>query len=126
LHCQFIETRSMKFFDCCLSHFCASVSAYLSSAKHLPQRWNYFSWQTLPTTNRKHFFMNILYTESFCLRKTQNRTLPLGSMLLEHGHQFYYWNQPLIICMRVCYLDHHEAGLCCYTVMNIKNLLHPL
>jgi hypothetical protein len=28
--------------------------------------------------------------------------------------------------MRICYLDCHEAGLCCYLVTQIENLLHPL
>jgi hypothetical protein len=28
--------------------------------------------------------------------------------------------------MRVCYLDCHEAGLCCYIVIHIETLLHPL
>jgi hypothetical protein len=28
--------------------------------------------------------------------------------------------------MRVCYLYYHEAGLCCYVVIHIENLLHPL
>jgi hypothetical protein len=28
--------------------------------------------------------------------------------------------------MRVCYLDCHEAGLCCYLVIHTENLLHPL
>jgi hypothetical protein len=28
--------------------------------------------------------------------------------------------------MRVCYLDCHEAGLCCYLVIHVENLLHPL
>jgi hypothetical protein len=31
-----------------------------SSAKRLPRRLNRFTRQTLPTTNRKYFFMNIL------------------------------------------------------------------
>jgi hypothetical protein len=26
----------------------------------------------------------------------------------------------------VCYLDSHEAGLCCYLVIRIENLLRPL
>jgi hypothetical protein len=30
---------------------------------------NRFTRQTLPTVNRKHFFMNILCTESFCPQK---------------------------------------------------------
>jgi hypothetical protein len=28
--------------------------------------------------------------------------------------------------MRVCYLDCHEAGLCCYLVIHIEILLHLL
>jgi hypothetical protein len=28
--------------------------------------------------------------------------------------------------MRICYLDCHEAGLCCYLVRHTENLLHPL
>jgi hypothetical protein len=28
--------------------------------------------------------------------------------------------------MRVCYPDYHEAGLCCYLVMHIENILHQL
>jgi hypothetical protein len=27
--------------------------------------------------------------------------------------------------MRDCYLDCHEAGLCCYLVINTENLLRP-
>jgi hypothetical protein len=30
---------------------------------------NRFTWQTLPTISRKHFFMNILCIESFCPEK---------------------------------------------------------
>jgi hypothetical protein len=30
------------------------------------------------------------------------------------------------MCMRVCYVDCHEAGLCCYLVIHIGNLLSPL
>jgi hypothetical protein len=30
---------------------------------------NRFTWQTLHTVNRKHFFMNILYVESFFAQK---------------------------------------------------------
>jgi hypothetical protein len=28
--------------------------------------------------------------------------------------------------MRVCYLDYHKAGLCCYVVIHIEDLLRPL
>jgi hypothetical protein len=53
--------------------------------------------------------------------------LLFGSTFLGHGRRhFYYWNQSLNMHMRICYLDCHEAGLCCYLVIHIENLLHPL
>jgi hypothetical protein len=58
--------------------------------------------------------------------KDANRTLLFGSSLLKHGRHFDYWNQPVNLRMRVCYLDCHEAGLCCYLVIHIGNLLSPL
>jgi hypothetical protein len=51
---------------------------------------NRFTQQTLPTVNRKHFFMNILCIESFCLQKAHNRTLLFGVTLLKHGRHFDY------------------------------------
>jgi hypothetical protein len=29
------------------------------------------------------------------------------------------------MCMSICFLDFHEAGLCCYLVVHIENLLRP-
>jgi hypothetical protein len=58
--------------------------------------------------------------------KTYNRTLILGNTILKHGHHFDCWNQPLNMRMRVSYLDCHEAGLCCYLMIHIQNLLYPL
>jgi hypothetical protein len=55
-----------------------------------------------------------------------NRTLLFGGTLLKHGRHFDYWNQPLNMRMRICNLDCHEAGLCCYLVIHIENLLRPL
>jgi hypothetical protein len=43
--------------------------------------------------------------------------LLFGSTCLKHSPHFYYWNQPLSMCMHVCCLDWHEAGLCCYLVI---------
>jgi hypothetical protein len=86
---------------------------------------NRFTRQTLPTVNRKHFFMNILCIESFYQKKTHSRTLLFGSIPSKSRH-FDYWNQYLNMRMRVCYLDCHEAGLCCYLVTHIENLLRPL
>jgi hypothetical protein len=46
--------------------------------------------------------------------------------LLTHGRHFDYWSQPLNMSICVCYLDCREAGLCCYLVMHIQNLLLQL
>jgi hypothetical protein len=71
---------------------------------------NCFTWQTLPTVKRKYFFINILCIESFCPSKTHNRTLLFDSILLKHRR----------------HLGCHEAGLCCYLVIHIENLLRTL
>jgi hypothetical protein len=70
--------------------------------------------------------MNILSSEFLHPKKKHNRTLIFGITLLKYGRHFDCWNQPLNMRMRVCYLDWHDAGLCCYLVIHISNLLHPL
>jgi hypothetical protein len=55
-----------------------------------------------------------------------NRTLLFCSTFLKHGRHFDYWNKPLNLRMRVCYLYCHEDGLCCYLVIYTENLLGPL
>jgi hypothetical protein len=70
------------------------------------------------TVNRKHSFMNILCIESFC-PQTHTRKLLFGSTILNHGSHSDYWNHPMNMSMRVCYLDCHEAGLCCYLMIHI-------
>jgi hypothetical protein len=65
-----------------------------------------------------------LYWVLFPTKK--HKTLLFGNALLKHGHHFDYWNQPLNIFMPICYLDSHEAGLCCYIMIHIENLLRPL
>jgi hypothetical protein len=62
----------------------------------------------------------------FSPQKTHNSTLLFGSNLPKHSRHFDYWNQPLNMCMHVCCLDCHEAGLCCYLVIHTENLLRPL
>jgi hypothetical protein len=126
---QCVETRSTEVFWLSqpLPHL---VGRYLRLSNVL-ERICRPSSETLYATNtshvnRKHFFMNILYIESFCPQKTHNRILLLGSSLLKHSHHFDYWNQPLNMRMRVCYRDYHEAGLCCYLVVHIENLLRLL
>jgi hypothetical protein len=76
-----------------------------------------FTRPTLPAVNIKHFFMSILCIESFIQKKTKNAehrySVVYPSSTVEH---FHHWNRPVIMPMRVCYLDPHEAGLCCYLV----------
>jgi hypothetical protein len=85
----------------------------------------HFTGQTLLTINRKHFFMNILCIEFFCPQKR----LTECCSSVEHSSsacRFDYWNQPMNMHIHVCYLDCHEAVLCCCLVMHIENLLRPL
>jgi hypothetical protein len=83
---------------------------------------NRFMRQTLPTVNRNYFFMNILCIESFCPQKrTTERcssVLHSSSMvtILTTKTSFWTWR------LRFCYV----AGLCCYLVTYIENLLHSL
>jgi hypothetical protein len=69
--------------------------------------------------------MNIVCIESFSPQKTHNWTLLFGRMP-KHGRHFDHWDQPLNVHMCICYLDWHEAGLCCYLVIHTENPLHPL
>jgi hypothetical protein len=124
------KPAAQKSFHCYLSHFrtCSGIiyDFRTSLREILYSVVNRFTRQTLPTVNRKHFFMNILCIESFCSQNTHNWTLLFGSTLLKHDRRFDYWNQPLNIRIHVCYLDCHEAGLCSYLVIHTENLLRPL
>jgi spore maturation protein SpmA len=61
-HC--VETRSTEVFRVFLSHFCTWLGiicdSETSSRELLDPVVNPFTRQTLPTVNRKHFFVNIL------------------------------------------------------------------
>jgi hypothetical protein len=89
-------------------------------AKRLP-----VTCEPLYATNTSHRKQETFLCVYFALSpsapppKTHNRMLLFGSKL-EHGRHFDYWNQPLNMCMRVCYLYCHEAGLCCYPVIHIE------
>jgi hypothetical protein len=81
------------------------------------------------TSHRKHETFHYGYALHWVLlptKKAHNRTLLFGSTFLKNGRHFHYRNQPLNMCMRVCYLDCHEVELCCYLVIHIENLLLPL
>jgi hypothetical protein len=63
---------------------------------------------------------------TFSQKKMHNWTLLFSNTLLKHSHHFDYCNQPLNMGICIFYLDCYEAGLCCYLVIHIENLLHPL
>jgi hypothetical protein len=74
------------------------------------------------TSHGKHFFMNILCTESFYPQKMYNRMLLFGCTssstvaILTTKTSLWTWT---CTCTSV---DCHEAGLCCYLVIHIENL----
>jgi hypothetical protein len=53
-------------------------------------------------------------------------TILFVSTLFKYVRHFDYWNQPLDMRIRVCYLHCHEAGLCCYLLIHTENLLRLL
>jgi hypothetical protein len=116
-----------KSFYCVSANFAPLGSTSSSSAKHLPPTSE--ALYTTDTTHRKHvtfLYEYPLHWVLFPTKKKHYRTLLFVCTLLKHRHHFDYWNQPLNMHMRVCYLDCHEAGLCCYLVIHIKSLLHLL
>jgi hypothetical protein len=73
---QCVETRSMEVFLTVASAISSPLFQPLRHQRNVCHRVvNRFTRQTLPTVNRKHFFMNILCTETFCLQKTTTRGL---------------------------------------------------
>jgi hypothetical protein len=86
---------------------------------------NRFTRQTLRTVNRTHIYLWKSFASSFCPQKCITERHPSVVHTLKHSSHFDYWNhwnQSLKTRKRVCYLDCHEAGLCCYLVIHIGNL----
>jgi hypothetical protein len=131
LHYQCVETRSIEmfFFYCCLSHFriWSGIACYFETSfrEFLGPVVNRFTRQTLPTVNISLRISFALHLSPFA-HNTNNRTLLLGCTLLKHGRHFDYWNQRVTMRMLVCFLDCHQAGLCCYLVRHTGNVLRPL
>jgi hypothetical protein len=120
------KPEAYKSFDCCLGHFRTLVSTSSSSAKRLPSSCEPLYATNTSPRNQETFLYEYLFHWVLLPTKTHNRTLLFGSTLLKHGRHFDYWNQPLNIGMKVCYIDCLEAGLCCYVVIHIENLLRLL
>jgi hypothetical protein len=87
---------------------------------------NRFTRQTLPTMNREKLFMNILCIESSCPQKRRTTERSSSIVYSKYSRHFDYRNQLLNKRMRACYLDCHEAGLCCNVVIYTETLLRPL
>jgi hypothetical protein len=105
--------------------FCRYLNRWLvrASSATFERTWENIStrlWTALPDKHFPSFFYKQETSSPFAKKKTHNRTLLFGSVLLKHGHHFEYWNQPLNMRMLVRYLDCHEAGLCCYLMVTQK------
>jgi hypothetical protein len=75
---QSVETRSIKAFWLLsqpLPHFHFNI--FVVRETFLETDANCFTWETIPTVNRKYFFMNTLCMESFCPQKTHNNNAAL-------------------------------------------------
>jgi hypothetical protein len=70
------KPAAYKSFDCCFSHFPVWMGIICDFRKSLREFFdpvvNRFTRQTLPTVNRKLFFMNILCIDSFFPQTTHN------------------------------------------------------
>jgi hypothetical protein len=124
---QCIETRSIEVFWLLSQPLPHLVGHHLELSKVL-QRFSRPICELLYAINTSHrkqeiFLYDILCIESFWPQKYITERC-LSAVLIKHRRHVDYWNQPLN--MRVCYLDCHEAGLCCYIIIHIENLLHQL
>jgi hypothetical protein len=85
---QFVETRSIGIF------WLLSQSLLFQPLYHQQNVFhpvvNRFTWQILPTINRKHYFMNIRCIGLFYPTKVHNRMLLFDSTLVKHGCHFDY------------------------------------
>jgi hypothetical protein len=61
----------------------------------------------------------VLCIESFCPQKS-NRTMLFGSYTQARS-PFGLLKSAFEVTLHVCFLDCHEAGLCCYLVIHIEN-----
>jgi hypothetical protein len=127
---QCVETRSIEFFRLSSQPLPHLVGHRLRISNVL-ERISLLSCEPFYTTNTSHreqetFLYEHPLHRALLPTKTHNRTLLFGSTNLKHGRHFDYWNQPLNMRMRVCYLDCNEDGQCCYLVINIEKVLRPL
>jgi hypothetical protein len=116
-----IDTLVKSLYHCAET---SSTEVFWLLSHPLPHlRFNLFISETSATkveplyaTNTSHrkqetfLYQYPLYWLPLLTKETHNRTLLLDSTLLTHSRHFDYWNQPLNMRVRVCYLDYHEVG----------------
>jgi hypothetical protein len=122
---QCAETRSIKVFDCSLNHF--RTWSRISATSEPP--WEDVSTQLWTVLRHKHFppqTGNISLWIPFALSSFAHE-----KRRKERRYSVVYSSSPVGILalnmrMRVCYLNCHEAWLCCYLLIHTENLLRPL
>jgi hypothetical protein len=121
------NSQHWSLFDYCFSQFRKSVSTSSHQRNVCHQLWTALCGKhSLPQTGSISLWMSFALSPFAHKKKKHNRTLFFSIALLEHGHHFGYWKQPMNMSMRLCYLACHDAGLCCYLVVHIESLLRPL
>jgi hypothetical protein len=99
------KPATQKSFDRCPSHFRTSVSTSSSSANCLPP--SYEPLYATDTSHRKReafLYEQPLHWVLLPRKKNAQQNSFFGSIRPKHGRHFDYWNQPLNMHMRVCYL----------------------
>jgi hypothetical protein len=82
------------------------------------------SCELLYATNTSHRKQETFLYEYPLPTKNAQQNAALQYYTPQHSRHFDYCNQPLNMCLCICCLDCHEAGLCCYLVIHVENLLH--
>jgi hypothetical protein len=107
--------------------FLAVVSATFSpgqaSSATFECPWENFStewWNVLHDKRFTPLTGNIYCIEFFWPQKNAQQNAVFCSTRLKRLRQFDYWNQALNTSMRICYLNCHETGPCCYLVLHIE------
>jgi hypothetical protein len=113
--CRYPPVSSNQLFHPLHSCFCRNLNRatwsglicvfQMSLREFLDPIVNRLTGQTLPTVNKKHFFMNILCTESFCPQKS---TTKCRTSVVHLARSTFWLLKPASTCACACYLDCHS------------------
>jgi hypothetical protein len=121
LFCPFIiSCWSMLMMKCCSYSKTESDVINCSSAWWRPKKFTHRAKSASEVTNTSD---TILCIQSFCLQKNAQQDVFFGRGLLKYGRHVDYWNQPLNMRIRVCYLHCNESGLRCYLMITHRKPL---